>query len=145
MSQPLASNGTVLWDEAMKQVQGDIESLQEIMVALIDELTGIIHVMHQCIKGRDFAALIKAAHVTHGSCSYVFCHDLMLSAKGIEQLANEGLIATDGNAQGIKTWNGSPSREVRNIWLDLEKAYKNHVSLTESFRIEFETHFSHSL
>lgn len=63
----------VNWEEALNQVGGDREFLDEVMQDLLSEADAAEKEIGDAIKDRDYAVVMRAAHRIKGSASYLFC------------------------------------------------------------------------
>jgi len=61
------------WDEAMNQVGGDKEFLNEVLGDLIQESETAQEEIEAAILVRDYGGVMKAAHRIKGSASYLCC------------------------------------------------------------------------
>lgn len=64
------------WDEAMEQVGGDLEFLNEVLQDLLTESDSAQQEIADAIEAKDFDAIMKAAHRIKGSASYLCCEAL---------------------------------------------------------------------
>jgi HPt (histidine-containing phosphotransfer) domain-containing protein len=64
------------WDEAMVQVGGDREFLNEVLQDLLAESRTAEEEIGEAIKISDFSGVMKAAHRIKGSASYLCCEAL---------------------------------------------------------------------
>jgi HPt (histidine-containing phosphotransfer) domain-containing protein len=64
------------WEEAMNQVGGDEEFLNEVLDDLLAESQTAEDEIGTAIQSTDFAGVMKAAHRIKGSASYLCCEQL---------------------------------------------------------------------
>lgn len=84
-------NLTVInWEEAMTQVGGEIEFLEEILQDLLDEAQTAEDDIKAGIDSKDFDRIMKAAHRIKGSATYLGCEALRVTAYAIQQLGQTG-------------------------------------------------------
>lgn len=91
---------TIDWDEAMNQVGGDRDFLDEVLQDLLNEAATADDEIGAGIARGDYEAIEKAAHRIKGSASYLCCDKL----KDISlELQDAGRKAKDGKGNiGLK-------------------------------------------
>jgi HPt (histidine-containing phosphotransfer) domain-containing protein len=85
------------WDEAMNQVAGDVEFLQEVLQDLIDEANTAVDDIKAGIDSREFEKIMKAAHRIKGSATYLGCQAMRASSYKIQQLGHDAISQTDSD------------------------------------------------
>jgi HPt (histidine-containing phosphotransfer) domain-containing protein len=76
------------WEEAMVQVGGDQEFLDEVLTDLTEEAAQAQTDISEAMKAKDFVATMKAAHRIKGSTSYLCCEVMNHCALKMEILAS---------------------------------------------------------
>jgi HPt (histidine-containing phosphotransfer) domain-containing protein len=84
------SLAVINWDEAMTQVGGEVEFLEEILQDLLDEAQTAEDDIKLGRETRDFDGIMKAAHRIKGSATYLGCEALRVTAYAIQQLGQTG-------------------------------------------------------
>jgi HPt (histidine-containing phosphotransfer) domain-containing protein len=84
------SLAVINWEEAMTQVGGEVEFLEEILQDLLDEAQTAEDDILAGINTKDFDRIMKAAHRIKGSATYLGCEALRVTAYAIQQLGQTG-------------------------------------------------------
>jgi HPt (histidine-containing phosphotransfer) domain-containing protein len=82
---------TINWEEAMNQVGGDRDFLEEVLQDLMNEAETARAEIAQGIKDNDFSLISKAAHRIKGSASYLCCEDVRKVSLDMQELGHEGM------------------------------------------------------
>jgi HPt (histidine-containing phosphotransfer) domain-containing protein len=77
------------WDEALNQVGGDMEFLNEVIQDLLNEAAGAREDIAAAIDAGDFDGVMKAAHRIKGSASYLCCDALRETSKDLQDAGHE--------------------------------------------------------
>lgn len=85
------SGVVVDWNEALSQVGGDRDFLQEVLQDLMDEAKTAEQSIASGINNANFEEFMKAAHRIKGSASYLGCEALRDSALVIQMKGHEGI------------------------------------------------------
>jgi HPt (histidine-containing phosphotransfer) domain-containing protein len=85
------------WTEAIKQVDGDLEFLDEVLQDLIDEAITAVEDIEAGITSKEFEKIMKAAHRIKGSATYLGCEAIRISSFKIQQLGHDGISQPDSN------------------------------------------------
>jgi HPt (histidine-containing phosphotransfer) domain-containing protein len=107
------------WEEAMTQVGGEVEFLEEILQDLLEEAQTAEEDIKGGIETKDFDRIMKAAHRIKGSATYLGCEALRVTAYAIQQL---GL-------QGTKN-------ESEELWKPINDEYELFLSALTNLRAE---------
>jgi HPt (histidine-containing phosphotransfer) domain-containing protein len=83
------------WDEAMNQVGGDVDFLNEVLQDLLQESDTAEEEIGNAINDNDFSSIQKAAHRIKGSASYLCCDALKESALSLQDLGNAGTTSSN--------------------------------------------------
>ena len=78
------------WDEAMVQVGGDREFLNEVLQDLLAESRTAEEEIGEAIKTSDFSGVMKAAHRIKGSASYLCCEALRDISLKLQDAGHDG-------------------------------------------------------
>ena len=78
------------WDEAMVQVGGDREFLNEVLQDLLAESRPAEEEIGEAIKTSDFSGVMKAAHRIKGSASYLCCEALRDISLKLQDAGHDG-------------------------------------------------------
>ena len=78
------------WDEAMVQVGGDREFLNEVLQDLLAESRTAEEEIGEAIKTLDFSGVMKAAHRIKGSASYLCCEALRDISLKLQDAGHDG-------------------------------------------------------
>lgn len=78
------------WDEAMVQVGGDREFLNEVLQDLLAESRTAEEEIGEAIKISDFSGVMKAAHRIKGSASYLCCEALRDISLKLQDAGHDG-------------------------------------------------------
>jgi HPt (histidine-containing phosphotransfer) domain-containing protein len=78
------------WAEAMNQVGGDRDFLDEVLRDLLTESDEAETEMEAAIKADDFACIKRAAHRIKGSAAYLCCNALRDISLKLQDLGHEG-------------------------------------------------------
>mmetsp|Transcript_16645 Transcript_16645/g.36927 ORF Transcript_16645/g.36927 Transcript_16645/m.36927 type:complete len:195 (-) Transcript_16645:292-876(-) len=84
---------TINWTEAMDQVGGDREFLDEVLQDLLEEARTAEEEIADAIRIEDFSQIMKAAHRIKGSASYLCCEDLKDASLKLQEFGHEGTKA----------------------------------------------------
>jgi HPt (histidine-containing phosphotransfer) domain-containing protein len=95
---PAAVLTVINWEEAMTQVGGEVEFLEEILQDLLDEAQTAEDDIRAGIDSKDFDRIMKAAHRIKGSATYLGCEALRVTAYAIQQL---GLTGTKNESDAL--------------------------------------------
>mmetsp|Transcript_2205 Transcript_2205/g.1972 ORF Transcript_2205/g.1972 Transcript_2205/m.1972 type:complete len:125 (-) Transcript_2205:93-467(-) len=79
------------WDEAMNQVGGDDNFLDEVLQDLLTESKQAEIEIGQGIKDKDYNIIMKAAHRIKGSASYLCCEQLKDISLQLQDTARDGI------------------------------------------------------
>ncbi len=131
------------WDKATEQVRNDIPFLKEIIHDLYNEAVSCSDRILNGINTENFSVIVKAAHTVKGSASYFYCTDLIAASIKLLELGREGIVATEGNAEGKKEWMGLASRDILAIWSDIDDAYRQFGKCVQALGADIEVHFKH--
>lgn len=85
------------WDEAMSQVAGDTDFLQEVLQDLVDEAKTAVDDIKAGIDAKEFEKIMKAAHRIKGSATYLGCQAMRASSYKIQQLGHDAISQTDSD------------------------------------------------
>jgi HPt (histidine-containing phosphotransfer) domain-containing protein len=85
------------WTEAINQVDGDLEFLDEVLQDLIDEANTAVDDIEAGIASKEFERIMKAAHRIKGSATYLGCAAMKMSAFKIQQLGHDGISQSDSD------------------------------------------------
>ena len=78
------------WEEAMTQVGGDEEFLNEVLQDLLTESATAEQEIGDAIGTSDFSGVMKAAHRIKGSASYLCCEALRDISLKLQDAGHEG-------------------------------------------------------
>ncbi len=87
-------NKTVDWEEALTQVGGDKEFLNEVLQDLKGEAQTAKDEIEAAIKISNFDVISKSAHRIKGSASYCCCEPLRLAALKLQEAGHSGTLPT---------------------------------------------------
>ncbi len=91
------------WAEAMNQVGGDRDFLDEVLRDLLTESDEAEAEMESAIKADDFACIKRAAHRIKGSAAYLCCNALRDVSLTLQDLGHEGEVKpSDGLMDDIR-------------------------------------------
>lgn len=113
------SLAVINWDEAMTQVGGEIEFLEEILQDLLDEAQTAEDDIKMGIDTKDFDRIMKAAHRIKGSATYLGCEALRVTAYAIQQLGQTGTK--------------NPNEE---LWVKIDEEYALFLTALTNLRAE---------
>ncbi len=85
---------TVDWDEALTQVGGDKEFLDEVLQDLKGEAQTAKEEIEAAIEVKNFDVISKSAHRIKGSASYCCCEPLRLAALTLQEAGHSGTLPT---------------------------------------------------
>lgn len=115
------------WDEAMNQVGGDEEFLDEVLADLITEAQTGQDDLQACITGRDFDGVMKAAHRIKGSTSYLCCEVMKEISLTLQLAGHEGLsIAAGAPTEALWARVESLFEAFVKSFADLQEEIKKH-------------------
>lgn len=80
---------TIDWTNAMVQVGGDEEFLQEVLRDLLNESNTADEDIGRALAANHFEDVAKAAHRIKGSASYLCCNDLREAARQLQDAGHE--------------------------------------------------------
>ena len=106
------------WKEALNQVGGDREFLNEVLQDLLDEAKTAEDDIAASIDKRDFGGVMRAAHRIKGSASYLSCDPLRDISYKLQQSGHAG----EGNPTNME------------LWPDIEKEYAEFQTLVNALR-----------
>lgn len=91
---------SINWDDAMNQVGGDRDFLEEVLGDLMTEAETADQEISAVIEGpnvtsEDFLTVKKAAHRIKGSASYLCCEDLRSISEDMQVLGDRGATKAD--------------------------------------------------
>jgi HPt (histidine-containing phosphotransfer) domain-containing protein len=93
-TKPVATESGALkiidWDEAMVQVGGDRDFLNEVLQDLLAESETAENEIGEAIKTSDFSGVMKAAHRIKGSASYLCCDALKDVSLKLQDAGHDG-------------------------------------------------------
>ena len=78
------------WDEAMVQVGGDQDFLNEVLEDLLSESAQAEEEIEKAISDVDFSGVMKSAHRIKGSASYLCCEALRDISLKLQDAGHEG-------------------------------------------------------
>lgn len=78
------------WAEAMNQVGGDRDFLDEVLRDLLQESDEAETEMESAVKAEDYGAIKRAAHRIKGSAAYLCCYALRDISLTLQDLGHEG-------------------------------------------------------
>eukprot|EP01038_Epipyxis_sp_PR26KG_P006952 gene6952-9507_t len=81
---------TIDWDEAMNQVGGDRDFLDEVLADLVKESREANEEMEKAVQDGDFNGIMKAAHRIKGSASYLCCEALRDVSLRLQNAGHDG-------------------------------------------------------
>lgn len=81
---------TIDWEDAMSQVGGDRDFLDEVLHDLLQESDQAETEIEVAIKGEDYAAIKREAHRIKGSAAYLCCNALRDVSLTLQDLGHEG-------------------------------------------------------
>ena len=87
------------WEEAMNQVGGDREFLDEVLQDLLAEAGTAEDEISSAIRNRDFSQIMKAAHRIKGSASYLCCEALKEASFKLQEAGHAGTQANANESQ----------------------------------------------
>lgn len=108
------------WTEAMTQVGGEIDFLEEVLQDLLDEAKTAEDDIKEGIDTKDFDKIMKAAHRIKGSATYLGCEALRITAYAIQQLGHDG---TKGVSPG-------------DLWIKIDDEYALFLTALSNLRTE---------
>jgi HPt (histidine-containing phosphotransfer) domain-containing protein len=94
------------WEEAMAQVGGDKEFLNEVLQDLLTESKTAEEEIGEAIKISDFSGVMKAAHRIKGSASYLCCEALRDISLKLQDAGHEGTTSPKDPAQLLEQIKG---------------------------------------
>ena len=83
------------WDEALNQVGGDTEFLEEVLNDLLAESDTALQDIGAGVAAKNFDAIMKAAHRIKGSASYLCCEKLRDVSFQLQNMGHSGIGLTD--------------------------------------------------
>ena len=89
---------TVPWPEALANVGGDAELLNELIEVFLSDTPGLMNKALKAAKEEDTDALRAAAHTVKGSMMFLNPKHALASAQAVERLAGEGNLAASCEA-----------------------------------------------
>lgn len=87
---PKDSEIIIDWAEAMNQVGGDRDFLDEVLRDLLNESDEAEREMETAIKAEDYGTVRRAAHRIKGSAAYLCCNALRDVSMTLQDLGHEG-------------------------------------------------------
>eukprot|EP01041_Mallomonas_annulata_P010014 gene10014-20845_t len=78
------------WKEALNQVGGDRDFLNEVLQDLLEEATTADNDIGAAVENKDFGGVMRAAHRIKGSASYLSCDPLRDVSFTLQNLGHEG-------------------------------------------------------
>lgn len=92
---PTMPEKIINWEQAMEQVGGDREFLDEVLQDLLAEARTAEEEISTAIEDRDFSQIMKAAHRIKGSASYLCCDALKQSSFKLQEAGHAGTQSND--------------------------------------------------
>lgn len=109
------------WDEALNQVCGDEEFLDEVLTDLLEEAQTAKDDIGASIENKDFESTFKAAHRIKGSASYLYCDKM-------RQLSLDMQLAGQEGSNLVTSSDGADTTEAQaDIWTKLKVLYAAYV------------------
>ncbi len=114
------------WSDALKQVGGDQEFLDEVLLDLITEAQTAEDSMLAAIQAADFDALMNAAHRVKGSASYLCCEVMREVSLELRISGHAGMTSATPEID----WNKIKEQYRRFVvsFVDLKAAIAKHAS-----------------
>ncbi len=104
---------TINWDEAMNQVGGDRDFLDEVLQDLLNEAETAEKEISDAIHSEDFLGVMRAAHRIKGSASYLCCDALKQVSLELQDKGHAGSVA---GSDGVKIL-----REIKTLFTIFEE------------------------
>ncbi|MBS0211038.1 MAG: response regulator [Planctomycetes bacterium] len=77
----------LVWDEALAQLGGDAELLNEVLQVFLQEVGHFLGDIHEAAAEQDARRLQRAAHTVKGAASHLMARDLRGAAEQLEKIA----------------------------------------------------------
>jgi HPt (histidine-containing phosphotransfer) domain-containing protein len=102
------------WEEALNQVGGDREFLNEVLQDLFNESEAAEEEISTGIDNKDFSAVQKAAHRIKGSASYLHCEILREISLQLQEAGHAGTLNPPNPAKLLE--------QIQAMFADFKKA-----------------------
>jgi HPt (histidine-containing phosphotransfer) domain-containing protein len=106
----MAEAKTINWEEALNQVGGDEEFLDEVLSDLLNESDTAETDIGKALAEKNFDGVMKAAHRIKGSASYLCCEKLRDVSFQLQNLGHSGIGLADEAA-------------IENLFVEISKLY----------------------